>query len=82
MIGGEAGPFAHPEQLYSSANNYKYISDFEKQESEEQKSRNEAIERIKKAYTTDVNGSFKTTAPPDIILPSIKSASNYKKTAS
>lgn len=79
IIGGEAGPFAHPEQLYSSANNYKYISEFEKQESEEQKSRNEAIERIKKAYSTDVNGSFKTTAPPDIILPSIKSASNYKK---
>lgn len=75
--GTQAGPFAHPEQLYSSAN-YGYVE--KKEETEEQKNLRELRERYKQIFENiDVNNSFKRDAPPDIVLPSIRSASSTRK---
>lgn len=75
--GGQMGPFAHPEQLYSSAT-YDYVD--EKEETEEEKNLRELRERYKQIFENiNVNNSFKRDAPPDIVLPSIRSASSTRK---
>lgn len=74
--GAQAGPFAHPEQLYSSAN-YDYA---EEEETEEKKNLRELRDRYRQALENiNVNNSFKKDAPPDIVLPSIRSASSTRK---
>ena len=55
------------ETLYSS-DNYKWLYDMEKEETELQKSQREARERLKQIYSTDVNGSFRTEAPADVTV--------------
>lgn len=67
----------HPEQLYSS-DNYKYLE--EQEETEEQKAL-KARQQATKQFLSSINVSSieKPAVIPDIILPNIQSASNFKK---